>query len=240
MAQRGKGTPSSYISLTETSVPEAQRRVAGGRSAIGRSEVASYRGRHTRFSSAPGSPRPLFLQTRRRACNLSLPFSARVLPTSQGKPILGSGPHITWADDSRYWTRVEEPTSPLGGAWHLIEVCWLSVRATVTAPPPGCYAAFVRVRKPGGGPLMNFHAQWKVAATLAVSAARECRFSAVFDHSAGCFKRKDRLPAGLRAKLFLKGCACLFGVHRVEVCCLRCFVPSQSTHASHYHPHRSL
>lgn len=97
-----------------------------------------------------------------------------------GRRILDSGLHITWADGS-HWVRRPEPTSPRGDVWHLSTVCWLSVKTVVPAPPPGCYAAFFRVRKPRAPgpsfllrsnrdrPLLDFSAEWKVAATAAVS-----------------------------------------------------------------------
>lgn len=90
----------------------------------------------------------------------------------QGRRILDSGLGVTWGD-GQHWVQVNEPTSPRGSVWHLNNVCWLSVHATVPAPPPGCYAGFFRVRQPiQGEPLIQFSAEWKVAATMAVSAGR--------------------------------------------------------------------
>eukprot|EP00752_Nemacystus_decipiens_P012644 g11199.t1 len=84
-----------------------------------------------------------------------------------GRRILDSGLGVIWGD-GQHWARVEEPTSPRGSVWHLHRVCWLAVHATVPAPPPGCYAAFFRVRQPiQGRPLLRFSAEWKAAATTA-------------------------------------------------------------------------
>lgn len=88
----------------------------------------------------------------------------------KGRRILDSGLNITWGDGN-HWREVDEPTSPRGRIWHLNQVCWLSVRATVPNPPPGCYAAFFRVRQPTRmGPLLRFSAEWKAVATTSVSA----------------------------------------------------------------------
>ncbi|CAB1108522.1 unnamed protein product [Ectocarpus sp. CCAP 1310/34] len=88
-----------------------------------------------------------------------------------GRRILDSGLGVTWGD-GQHWVEVNEPTSPRGSIWHLNRVCWLSVHATVPAPPPGCYAGFFRIRQPiQRRPLLRFSAEWKVAATMAVRPA---------------------------------------------------------------------
>lgn len=108
----------------------------------------------------------------------------------QGRRILDSGLRVCWGD-GQHWAQLNEPTSPRDSIWHLNSVCWLSVQATVLAPPTGCYAAFFRVRQPAQRrPLLGFSAEWKVAATTAVS------------------KNRPRVRVGGRCKSFTLVAAC--------------------------------
>lgn len=82
-----------------------------------------------------------------------------------GRPILDSGLDVGEGTLPRDWIRVDEPTSPNGGVWHLNVTTWLHVTTKIMAPHPGLYAAFFRVRQPRGPSVLRFSAKWEANAT---------------------------------------------------------------------------
>lgn len=82
-----------------------------------------------------------------------------------GHATLDGGVSVAWGD-GLHWVQVPEATSPRGVVWRLNNVCWLSVNATVLAPRPGLYAAFIRIKQTTRSePLLDFAAEWKVDAS---------------------------------------------------------------------------